>query len=92
MRCCPMQGKEERNKGVMQRNVNQGEAPPYPRKKYLGDATWDFFTPYDVKIAPREGCTMDTGISCEFPKGKWCLLKEKFGLAHRYGPLVLGGG
>ena len=34
---------------------------------------------------------MDTGLACAFPKGTWCLLKEKSGLAHRYGVMLLGG-
>ena len=34
---------------------------------------------------------MDTGIACRFPRGTWCLLREKSGLAHRYGIQLLGG-
>ena len=34
---------------------------------------------------------MDTGVACHFPRSTWLLLKEKSGLAHRYGVQLLGG-
>ena len=34
---------------------------------------------------------MDLGVSCAFPKSTWFQLKEKLGLAYKYGLSILGG-
>ena len=76
---------------VTQRFSIQGCLPPFPAKKFSGDAAYDFFAPTDIHLRPGARCTVDTGIACQFPRGTWLLLKEKSGLAHRYGLQLLGG-
>ena len=90
--CCPVQdGNRVADRVQVQRFRIQGQFPPYPRKRFPADAAWDFFAPTDIRIRPGDRVTIDTGMACAFPKGTWCLLKEKSGLAHRYGLMVLGG-
>ena len=76
---------------MVQRFPVNGSLPPYPAKKFSGDAAYDFFAPTTLRLQPGERLTVDTGIACHFPRGTWCLLREKSGLAHRYGVQLLGG-
>ena len=76
---------------VVQRFPVEGCLPPYPAKKFPSDAAYDFFAPAEIRIRPGERVTIDTGVACHFPHGSWCFLKEKSGLAHRYGIQLLGG-
>ena len=68
-----------------------GCLPPYPMKKFSGDATYDFFAPITIHLQPGEHLIVDTSIACHFPLNTWCLLCEKSSLAHRYGIQLLGG-
>ena len=76
---------------VVQRFPVEGALPQYPTKKFSGDAAYDFFAPHAFRLCPGERVTMDTGIACHFPPSTWCFLREKSGLAHKYGIQVLGG-
>jgi len=87
--CHPTQSQPEAL--IVQRFPVAGCLPPYPAKKFSGDAAYDFFAPADIHLQPGERLTVDTGIACHFPRDTWCLLREKSGLAHRYGVQLLGG-
>ena len=76
---------------VVQRFPVEGHFPPCPTKKFSGDAAYDFFAPTEICLRPGERRTVDTGVACQFPPSTWFLLKEKSGLAHRYGLQLLGG-
>ena len=76
---------------MVQRFPVDGCLPPCPAKKFSGDAAYNFFALITIRLNPRECRTVDTGIACNFPRGMWCLLKEKSGLAYRYGIQLLGG-
>ena len=76
---------------MIQRFAVEGLPPPFPKKHFAGDAAYDFFAPKEIHLHPGERATIDTAIACHFPKGTWCLLKERSGLAHRYGIHLLGG-
>ena len=96
VRCLPVQdaGRPTHMQGddfMIQRFAVEGCPPPFPKKHFSGDAAYDFFAPKDIHLRPGERTTIDTAIACHFPKGTWCLLKERSGLAHRYGIHLLGG-
>ena len=78
-------------RGWVQHFRVQGVYPPFPKRKYSGDAALDVFAPTEIRIRPGERVTVDTSLACAFPKGTWCLLKEKSGLAHCYRVMLLGG-
>ena len=96
VRCLPVQdarqlGHPQRNDFVIQRFAVEGCLPPFPKKHFSGDAAYDFFAPREIRLRPGERATIDTAVACRFPKGTWCLLKERSSLAHRYGIHLLGG-
>ena len=64
--------------------------PMWPTKKFPKDAGWDLYTPNEVSLLPGQRVTVDTGICCHFPTGMWGQLREKSGLAYKYGLTVLG--
>ena len=74
----------------MSEKVN-GREPKAPTKKYSNDAGWDLYVPHSISIQPGQSVMVDTGIRWFFPQGKWGQLREKSGLAHRYGLMILGG-
>ncbi len=57
--------------------------------KHEGDAGVDLFSCEDVLVEPGGGRWVRTGIAVEVPRGHVGLVKEKSGLAHRFG---LGAG
>lgn len=77
--------------GSFKREEVDGNKPMWPTKKFAKDAGWDMYTPHPISILPGQRVTVDTGICCHFPEGMWGQLREKSGLAYRYGLIVLGG-
>jgi len=53
--------------------------------KHEGDAGVDLFSSEEVVVGPGESRWVGTGIAVEIPKGYVGIVKEKSGLAHRFG-------
>jgi len=69
-----------------------------PTKTYDGDAGWDLYASLTgdapapvVVIQPGQVKAITTGLALEIPKGWMGLIKERSGLASRYGVHVVGG-
>ena len=62
-----------------------------PEFAHEGDGGFDIFTNKKTKIKSGEFSVVPTGISSEFPKGFFVSIRDKSGLAAKFGIQVLGG-
>ena len=56
-----------------------------PKRATSGSAGYDFYTPYDINIAPGEIVLLPTGIRCKMLEGWVLMLFPRSGLGFKYG-------
>ncbi len=69
---------------VSEKEFNEPELVKLPKRATTGSAGYDFFTPYDIDLAPGESLLVKTGIRCRIEEGWVLLVMPKSGLGYRY--------
>ena len=64
---------------------------PLPTQQHDYDAGWDLCSTEDQLIIPGDGALISTGFAWEIPKGFVGLIRDRSGLAAKYGITVRAG-